>query len=118
MAWAVELQKLSSNQQIFVKRGINDLLYEGQLGTLHRNSVQINAIGSGMQPTSSWCASSSSTSPATNVSIDSFSTEHTLNNTDNTQYAGYLLPANFQYNAMLYINMQAKYFLVKLSAVN
>lgn len=40
--WARELAKISPQQQIFVKKAISDVLFEGQMGTLNRHSVQIN----------------------------------------------------------------------------
>jgi len=41
-AWAVELQKMEPQQQLFAKMAINNILFEGQMGTLRRDSVQIN----------------------------------------------------------------------------
>ncbi|KAI5734707.1 hypothetical protein M8J77_009713 [Diaphorina citri] len=39
--WAIELSKMPPSQQLHAKKAINDILYEGQLGNLYRNSVRI-----------------------------------------------------------------------------
>lgn len=44
--WANELLKMNKSQQIFAKKGIADILFEGQLGTLNHDFIQINTISS------------------------------------------------------------------------
>lgn len=41
---ANELLKMNTSQQIFAKKGMADILFEEQLGTLNRDSIQINTI--------------------------------------------------------------------------
>ncbi|XP_018026499.1 uncharacterized protein LOC108681929 [Hyalella azteca] len=58
-AWAVELRRMDPQQQLFAKKAINDILFEGQMGTLHRNSVEINVF----RPSEPYCVRSLSSTP-------------------------------------------------------
>lgn len=40
--WANDLQKMDYMQQLYAKKAISEILFEGQLGNLNRNSFQIN----------------------------------------------------------------------------
>nr|XP_014271092.1 THAP domain-containing protein 2 isoform X3 [Halyomorpha halys] len=40
--WGTKLMSLDPMQRKFAEKAINDILFEADLGTLHRNSVQIN----------------------------------------------------------------------------
>lgn len=66
-AWAVEIKKMDPQQQIFAKRAINEILFEGQMGALHRNSVEINATRSStpfsVQSAPSYCPYASGVAP-------------------------------------------------------
>ncbi|GJQ81200.1 hypothetical protein Trydic_g23368 [Trypoxylus dichotomus] len=52
ISWAAEIKRMNPRQQVFAKKFINDILFEGQMGTLHRNSVIINQLDRTITPLS------------------------------------------------------------------
>lgn len=40
--WALKLKRMKREQRIYAEKFINDVLLEGELGTLHRHSFQVN----------------------------------------------------------------------------
>ncbi|KPI92830.1 hypothetical protein RR46_14051 [Papilio xuthus] len=42
MALAADIRKMDTTQQIYAKKAIAEVIMEGQLGLLHRNSIKIN----------------------------------------------------------------------------
>lgn len=50
--WGIELSKMTPNQQLYAKKCMDDILFEGRLGNLHRHSVSINHSPSPLSPQS------------------------------------------------------------------
>lgn len=48
--WGIELDKMTPNQQLYAKKFIDEILFEGRLGNLHRYSVTINHSPSSFSP--------------------------------------------------------------------
>lgn len=75
--WTNKLKTLNSTQRIFAEKAINDVLFEAQLGTLNRNSVQINP-----QSTSEnniWPSTISTSFSHSSTSSSHTCTEHSTN---------------------------------------
>ncbi|XP_017483403.1 PREDICTED: uncharacterized protein LOC108372264 [Rhagoletis zephyria] len=45
-SWAVKLDRMATEQRILCEKFVEDIMFEGQMGTLTRNSVKINAAAS------------------------------------------------------------------------
>ncbi|CAH2105932.1 unnamed protein product [Euphydryas editha] len=58
LEWVDILEKLDPMQRLFAKKAINDVLFEAELGNLHKHSVKINEPTSGYPFTSSPAQSS------------------------------------------------------------
>ena len=43
-SWACKLRKMNPTQRIYAEKCITDILLEGQMGTLHRNCMQLNIL--------------------------------------------------------------------------
>lgn len=66
LGWVDTLEKLDPMQRLFAKKAINDVLFEAQLGNLHKHSVKIN------EPLSSHQLSSSAQSPQETIPSPSY----------------------------------------------
>lgn len=57
--WANELKSMDRRQQLLAKKFINEILFEGQCGTLHKESVKINCDQASSRCSTPYSSSSS-----------------------------------------------------------
>ncbi|XP_055918554.1 uncharacterized protein LOC129950652 [Eupeodes corollae] len=53
--WALKLKKLEETQRMFAEKFINDILFEAQMGGLHRNSMHLSVVSRTCTPVSNAC---------------------------------------------------------------
>lgn len=74
-SWAVKLERMNPQQRILCEKFVDDIMFEGQMGTLHRNSVKINTDNIILTPSTTATFKSNSSTPVqytsdlTNVSF-------------------------------------------------
>lgn len=85
--WTNKLKTLDSTQRIFAEKAINDVLFEAQLGTLNRNSVQISPQSTSennIRPSTASTSFSHSSTPSSHTCTEHSTNTSTRNISTNT----------------------------------
>lgn len=94
-AWANQLRKMDPMQQLFAKKAIDDVLFEGRCGNLSRNSVKINQTNVVYAPTSS-----------TPHSLPSYADTLSRTSTPNSMHSTHSLPSSMDTSRGFQSNVQ------------